>query len=252
MRSIAARLVLVCLVACACEEEPPPATPPPPPAAARAHRLEPAHRGGRRVRARADRRGRAARVGAPYSAGGGVRALPLGMLGEAAGPEQTVAARGAAAGGAIEQRVGHAVEVAAAASGRRVGVAWVMDHGQAIETEAAYSVDGGRAFGQPEPFGPSVRLERDRSGRIAMSASEELGLVLQHRVPEGPCVATSGRCALLHRAVLGPDGSEARRGTCRSRSGGPAIRSSAARSRTAGRPTTPSATRSRRRGPWST
>lgn len=200
-------------VACACGEEPPPPTPAPPPppppapiassrpvAEAGAFALVPTGEGALLV------------WGAPYSAGGGVRALPLGPLGEATGSEQTVAVRGAAAGGAVEQRVGHAVEVAAAASGRRVGVAWVMDHGEALETEAAYSVDGGRAFGQAEPFGPSVRLERDRRGRVVMSASEELGLVLQHRVPEGPCVATSGSCALLHRAALGPDASEARRG----------------------------------------
>lgn len=151
--------------------------------------------------------------GAPYSAGGGVRALPLGALGEAMGRESLVVSRGAAAGGPIERRVGHAVEVEAAAIGRRVGIAWVLDHGEWLETQAAWSADGGLTFSAPLDLGPSVRLERDRRGRLSMSASDELGLALHHRAADGPCVANRGTCALLDRVVLGSDAGEARRGS---------------------------------------
>lgn len=210
-------LVVLCLVSltagCECGgEEPgpaPPPEPPPPPAPIAA---------GRRI---ADP-GAFALVpipdgallvwGAPYASGGGVRTLRLGPLGAALDEERAVADRGAAAGGAAEDHVSQAVEVEAYAVGQDVGVAWVLDYGHHLETQAAFSVDGGQRWSATEELGHSVRLPEGRRGRLAMTGNDE-ALVLYHRIEEADCVASEGRCARFTRRGLGEGASRVGRGT---------------------------------------
>jgi hypothetical protein len=151
---------------------------------------------------------------APRAAGGGVRALPLGPLGQVTGPERTIVTEGAAAGGAFEDRIGQVVELDAAAVGRRVGVAWVVDHGLALEVQASHSLDGGGSFTRPVDLGPTVRLgEGEHGGRLSMAGATDGALVLYHRIPEGPCVASSGTCARFTRSGVGTEPAQAMRGT---------------------------------------
>lgn len=151
--------------------------------------------------------------GAPHREGGGVRVLPLGMLGEARGPERPITRRGAAGGGVAEQHVSQAVEVAAASSGQRVGVAWIIDYGTHLETQNAFSPDGGVRFGPPSDLGPSVRVPADQGGRLAMAADETGALALYYRIPEAACVALEGRCARFSRVGVGGQARGAARGT---------------------------------------
>lgn len=129
----------------------------------------------------------------------GVRAIPLGPLGEPAGTEIVLA---------DEERA--ITELDASASGRRVAIAWVADDGASAAVEATYSLDGGRSFAAPDPLGPTVR---GSSGRLDMAAHEDGSLVLYHRIPEGPCVASQGTCARFTRTGIGGDASRGMRGT---------------------------------------
>ncbi len=150
---------------------------------------------------------------APGAVGGGVRALPLGPVGQVSGPERRLVTEGAGAGGAHEDRIGQVVEVDAAAVGRRVGVAWVVDHVRTPEVESSYSLDGGATFTRPVGLGPTARLERGHGGRLSLAASADGALVLYHRIPAGPCVATEGTCARFTRSGIGTDETAATRGT---------------------------------------
>ncbi len=204
-------LTLTVLLGC---EDPPPPPPPPPPVPAA---LEPIVAG----RTIADDAGFAlipVAEGAlllwavPYREGGGVRAVRLSATGAALGSDSPVAAHGAAAGGTAEQHVSQAVELDAFASGRRVGVAWVLDFGHHLSTQATWSSDGGERFGEVEDLGETVRLEAGQRGRIALSADDEGTLIVHHRIQEGPCVSSSGQCAMFRRHGLGVDAGRAGRG----------------------------------------
>lgn len=135
--------------------------------------------------------------GAPHRDGGGVRLLELGPLGEAASAERPISRQGAAGGGAAEEHPSQAVEVAAASSGQRVGVAWIIDHGTRLVAQNAFSPDGGARFGPISDLGETVRVPTDAGGRLAFGADDTGSLVLYHRVPEEPCVASDGRCARI-------------------------------------------------------
>jgi hypothetical protein len=128
-----------------------------------------------------------------------VRALVLGPLGENAGREQLVAA------------APQAVEVDAAASGRRVAIAWIVDFGEQIETLSAFSLDAGRSFARPQDLGGTIHLPRGQRGRLSMGTSGD-SLMLYHRLPPGPCTASHGTCALFTRHAIGSDTSPAQRG----------------------------------------
>jgi hypothetical protein len=134
-----------------------------------------------------------------WGARDGVRAIPLGPLGEPAGAELE-----------LDEEERAITEIDATASGRRVAVAWVVDDGAEAAVEATYSLDGGRSFAAPEPLGPTVR---GSSGRLDMAAHEDGSLVLYHRIPEGPCVASQGTCARFTRTGVGGDPSRGMRGT---------------------------------------
>ncbi len=126
-----------------------------------------------------------------WGAASGVRVLVLGPHGEPIQPPQTL----------DETRV---LEVDAAAAGRRVALAWVADTNDA-ETRAAYSPDGGASFAAIERIGASVSLGRGTRGRLSMAPTEDGALVLYHRLPEGPCVASAGQCALFTRRAIGSE-----------------------------------------------
>ena len=129
----------------------------------------------------------------------GVRAIPLGPLGEPAGAEVVLSDEARAI-----------TEIDASASGRRVAVAWIRGDGGDAEVEATYSLDGGRSFAAPDRLGPTVR---GSTGRLDLAAHEDGSLVLYHRLPEGPCVASDGTCARFTRTGIGGDPSGGMRGT---------------------------------------
>lgn len=141
-----------------------------------------------------------------------MRAQRLGPLGEALATEAAIATDGAAVGGAAEEHANPVVEVDAFAVGRRVGLAWIVDRGEDLVTESTFSLDGGQRWSSPRDLGESVRLARDRRGRLAVTGNDD-ALVLYHRIPEAPCVASEGRCARFTRRGLGPDASRVGRGT---------------------------------------
>jgi hypothetical protein len=151
--------------------------------------------------------------GAPMGDGGGVRAIQLGPVGEALDVERPITSRGAAGGGAAEDHVSQVVEVAAASVGDRVGLAWVVDYGRELRTQSAFSPDGGRRFEPPSDLGQTVRVPAGRGGRLAMGGSPQGTVVLYHRMPEAPCVASAGTCALVMRTGVGSSANEATRGT---------------------------------------
>lgn len=132
--------------------------------------------------------------------------MRLGPLGEALESDRRIARRGAAAGGTAEQHVSQAVELDAFAVGSRIGVAWVMDFGHHLSVQSAYSVDGGTRFAAVEELGETVRLDPGTRGRLAMSGTTEGRLLLQHRVTQGDCVSSAGRCARIQRTSVGGDG----------------------------------------------
>jgi hypothetical protein len=150
--------------------------------------------------------------GAPYSERGGLRAVVVGPHGETIGQPfgQDVSVwsqRSADAASPI-------VEVEAAATGRLVGVVWLVDHGARVLAYSAYSNDGGRTFAEAVELGPSVSLPRDRRGRLSIAANEEGQLRFYQRVEDGPCVgeARGETCAIFVGRAVGSDLSGDERG----------------------------------------
>jgi hypothetical protein len=206
-RRLALPFALLLAIACGEEETPTPVrrAPPPPPTPIAAGRaigdaaafaLVPTDEGALLV------------WGAPYARGGGVRALSLGPRGEALETDRRIAL-----GGAVEEHVSPVVEIDAATAGRSVGIAWIVDHGRALETQSIFSPDSGHNFRPVEDLGPSVRIDRDLRGRLSMAADAQGSIVLYHRIPEAACVASEGTCARFTRAGVGTDPSRAMRGT---------------------------------------
>jgi len=205
MRRLALSLLTLGLVT-ACEEEEPPAPPPeppPPPAPIVAGRtmaddaafaLVPVPDGALLIWA------------SPHREGGGVKAVSLSPTGAAVGSDRPVARRGAAAGGSAETHPSQAVELDAFAVGRRVGVAWVLDFGHDLQTQATWSADGGERFGAVRELGQTVRSDPGTRGRVTVSESDDGQLVVHYRAADGDCVRTSGRCAMIHWHRLGSDG----------------------------------------------
>ena len=205
--------LLVTLGACGEDAPPeptPPPTPPPPPAPIVSGRAIAANAA---FGLAATSQGALLVYGAPMGEGGGVRAIRLGPVGEALDVEHPITSRGAAGGGAAEEHVSQVVEVAAASVGDRVGVAWIVDYGRELATQSAFSPDGGRRFEPPEDLGRTVRVPGGRGGRLSMGSNPEGTVVLYHRMPEAPCVATTGTCALVMRTGVGSPASDATRGT---------------------------------------
>ncbi|MCA9606124.1 MAG: hypothetical protein KC619_11045 [Myxococcales bacterium] len=202
--------VVSLIVALGCDDPPPPPAPPPPPpppepivagrtiADDAAFAIVPSADGARLFWA------------VPYREGGGIRTVALSATGAALGGDQPVATRGAAAGGTAEQHVSQAVELDAFAVGRRIGVAWVVDYGHHLDVQGTWSSDGGERFATVEDLGTTIRLDAGARGRVVVAGSPDR-LVAFHRLEEGDCVATEGRCAMFARHGL--DGASAGPGT---------------------------------------
>lgn len=199
--------VLLSLVLAGCGEEPPPSPPPPPPPPPPpAPIVAP-----RAVSSRASfdlvvlPEGAALAWGAPPDEGGGVRAIALGPLGAALGPEAVVAR--AEEGGSID-------EVAAAPAGMRLAVAWVARVGSSLRANASIASAAVERFAPARELGATVPGAHDRStrGRVAAWGRPDGAATVAHRMPPAACEASTGQCARfsLHTLGVGDDGVEAR------------------------------------------
>ena len=142
------------------------------------------------------------------SRGSGIRTISLSPTGASLGTDRSIAPSGASA----TDTAGQAVELDAFATGRRVGIAWVMDRGHDLRAQAVWSADSGERFGAAEDIGETVRLEPGARGRVVVSGSPDGTLVVHHRIPDAACVASPGTCAMFDRYGLG-DSEEGARGT---------------------------------------
>lgn len=197
------------MLAIACSEEAPPARPrpepPPPPLPIAAPRAL----GGENAFAMAPTDdGAVLFFGAAYTEGGGLRAVPLGPHGEEVARDVVVWSP-ARADAAFP-----IVEVEAAAIGRRVGVAWIVDHGTRAVAYSSFSTDGGRTFAAASELGPSVTLARTLRGRLAIAANDDGELRMYQRIDDGPCVGEERgqSCARFVGRAVGGDLSTEERG----------------------------------------
>ncbi|UJR80529.1 hypothetical protein [Sandaracinus amylolyticus] len=197
-------LVLSCLlVACggesAAPEPPPPApAPPPPPPVVAARPIS--SRASFDLVALPD--GAALAWGATPNDGGGVRAIALDPNGGVRGHEVVVSEIAFVGGG---DDPGSVEELAIAAAGHRVAVAWIARSGptvRAIATIASAGVDG---FAPVRDLGASVAGAYDRStrGRVAAWGRDDGSAMIVLRAPPGPCQASAGECARFALASIG-------------------------------------------------
>ena len=128
-------------------------------------------------------------LGRPRDEGGGVQVMTLDRRG--------VARESTALAGKARAR-----EIAAAAHGGRIGVAWVDDSEDGPRVFAALGDLASLVFGPQEALGATAEDAHAR-GRLAVTAADGRVHVL-HRGAEGPCVSgASDVCALFAVHALG-------------------------------------------------
>ena len=150
--------------------------------------------------------------GTPARQGGGVRALALDPMGATRGTEVDVVRRGDARTVSADEAPVQIEELALAASGTRVGVAWVVSAPDAT-VQATFSPQEAESFAPARTLAPTVPLvpgSRATRGRIAMSTREDGALVVTHRLTDARCseavaaeAGTPGAsCARIGRSEL--------------------------------------------------
>ncbi len=140
--------------------------------------------------------------------GGGLRAQPLDALGQLRGRSVEVWREDISD---VNPLAPHALEVAAASGGGRVGVAWVARHGREVRVHVSRGT--GTSFSPAEDLGESELPPMIVRGNVAMAAAADGSLSLIHRTTRGPCVdGVPGECARLRITRIGDDGASDRRG----------------------------------------
>lgn len=202
-------LWLTLLVGCSLFEDPqpPPAPPPPPPPAPIAAARPIATRAAFDIVS--GPAGTFVAWGVPGNDGAGVRILELGPGGAARGSEAEIGIGSAAAPGSTEQAPNQIVELAMAASGDHLGVAWSVIVGGEFHVEAAYAATP-PAFAHAVDLGP-MELASGR-GNVSVAALGDGSLYVAHRITRGPCHdAETGatQCSRFSRTRL-PEGDSVR------------------------------------------
>jgi hypothetical protein len=90
---------------------------------------------------------------------------------------------------------GRVTEIAAAAGGGRVGVAWIVEDGSDALVFAAHGDDDGERFSPTMSLGATVPGGTVSRARLQLTASEPGQLRVGFREPDGACSAHVGRCA---------------------------------------------------------
>ena len=149
--------------------------------------------------------------GVPPRVGGGVRALALSATGAAQGHEVDVARRGMAAGGAIEEAPAQVTEISAIASGRRVGVVWMVERGDERRVQATFSSAGAESFAPVRDLEQAPPATEGRSrGRVTVAVQDDGAIVASYRIPDAACRASEGHCARFGRSRVDGDEDAAR------------------------------------------
>jgi len=150
--------------------------------------------------------------GTPSRNGGGLRALALDPLGTPRGTEVDVVRSGEARSGSVEEAPAQIEELTLAASGSRVGLAWVLG-GRTPTGRGTFATREGEGLRPPWTLGRTVSLvpgSRATRGRVAISTREDGALVVMHRLEDARCseavVAETGAgdatCGRIARAEL--------------------------------------------------
>jgi hypothetical protein len=150
--------------------------------------------------------------GTPARVGGGLRVLALDPLGAPRGTDVDVVRLGEARAGSAEEAPAQIEELAAASSGTRVGLAWVLG-GPTPIVQGTFSSQEAEGFAAARTLAPTTALtpgSRPARGRIAMSSREDGALVLTHRLEDANCseaiaaeAGTPGAsCARIARQAL--------------------------------------------------
>lgn len=96
-------------------------------------------------------------------------------------------------------------EVAAAAGGGRLGVAWIAERGASAEVLATHADDGAERFAPAVELAASVTAGSASRARVQLTASETGQFRVGFREADAACSARAGRCAhYLTRPLPGP------------------------------------------------
>ncbi len=149
--------------------------------------------------------------GPPSDDGGGLRVQPLDALGGARGAETIVSIDDP---DDVEAVSSYVLEVAAAAGGGRVGVAWTVRRRLAVDARASHGSDRAETFAPVIELGETEIGPRIVRGVVAVAASDDGTLAAFHRAGRGPCVdGGTDRCVYVANERLGGStGSDGRRG----------------------------------------
>lgn len=99
---------------------------------------------------------------------------------------------GGEAAGALGTRI---TEVAAAAGGGRVGVAWIAERGSSAEVFGSHAADGAERFAPPALLASSMVAGSASRARVQLSASETGQLRVGFREADARCSARAGLCS---------------------------------------------------------
>jgi hypothetical protein len=135
-------------------------------------------------------------IWAPRDCAAGVRAQLFDPDGRALAPPHDLQACRSAAGKDGGARV---VELAAAAAGGQLGVAWLEQDGSETRAFRSHGDDGARAFAPPLPLGAAdvVGANAVGRGRLWLVAADSGEMRVAWRAPPGRCSAEAGSCAQL-------------------------------------------------------
>ncbi len=127
--------------------------------------------------------------GTPSRHGGGLRALALDPLGTPRGTEVDVVRSGEARSASAEDAPAQIEELTLAASGSRVGLAWVLG-GPTPSVQATFAAQEVEGFAPASTLARTVALvpgSRATRGRVAISTREDGALIVMHRLQDAPC-----------------------------------------------------------------
>jgi hypothetical protein len=140
----------------------------------------------------------AALIWAPSDCAAGVRVQRFDPEGRALADARDLQACGATSGSTNDDAA-RVIELAAAAGGGQLGVAWLQKRGSETRAFGTHGDDAAQAFSPPLQLGAAEAEESGPGGRsrLWLVAADSGEMRVAWHAPRGPCSAEAGSCAQL-------------------------------------------------------